>query len=185
MASIPNSASSPAPLEQPHDADTSVAQQELLDKLHVERAIADGAENLLAVFQAEDRPTAEGASSGGKGELKAQVEVELQGARNRIQELEEQLLQLGWYEQEQASSGKLQPSYAPDAPLLTASAWPAASPSQNGHGTSNGVHSPNSVASSEYYHYAASTSALSSNAPLSPALPPSSASGGLLDVPRW
>ncbi|ORY73834.1 hypothetical protein BCR35DRAFT_145263 [Leucosporidium creatinivorum] len=114
----------------PQPSPLSPLHADLLAKLHLEQAIADGAENLLAVFQAEEQQQLQdGSQTSNKHDLKLQVERELQGARSRIAELEERIQRL--IEQEQ----------------------PLASPSLNG--TSNGVHSPNSITSSEYYHYAA------------------------------
>lgn len=66
----------------------------LLDQLTTERAIYDGAASFLAVFpSSSSSPSGAGAAAEDRGQdqLKHQVELELQGARERILELEGRL----------------------------------------------------------------------------------------------
>lgn len=84
----------------PQPSPLSPLHADLLAKLHLEQAIADGAENLLAVFQAEEQQQLrDGSTTSNKHDLKLQVEKELQGARSRIAEMEVRIQRL--IEQEQ------------------------------------------------------------------------------------
>lgn len=85
----------------PQPSPLSPLHADLLAKLHLEQAIADGAENLLAVFQAEEQQQQlqDGSAASNKHDLKLQVERELQSARARIAELEDRIQRL--MEQEQ------------------------------------------------------------------------------------
>jgi len=96
----------------PQASPLSPLHADLLAKLHLEQAIADGAENLLAVFQAEEQQQQlqDGSAASNKHDLKLQVERELQGARSRIAEVEDRIRRL--IEQEQLSGESSRPSEA-------------------------------------------------------------------------